>query len=51
MNRSPHDDPFHLRLELLLRDVVTQVLENEDPNRYFDWLREHLHEYYSSTSP
>ena len=51
MNRSPHDDPFPLRLELLLRDVVTQVLENEDPNRYFDWLREHLHEYYSSTSP
>ena len=51
MNGSPHDDPFPLNLESLLRDVVTQVLEHEDPDRYLDWLREHLHEYYFSTSP
>lgn len=51
MSGSPHDDPFPLNLESLLRDVVTQVLEHEDPDRYLDWLREHLHEYYFSTSP
>ncbi len=51
MNGNLHDDPFPLNLESLLRDVVTQVLEHEDPDRYLDWLREHMHEYYFSTGP
>jgi tetratricopeptide (TPR) repeat protein len=51
MNGNQHDDPFPLNLESLLRDVVTQVLEHEDPDRYLVWIREHLHEYYFSTGP
>jgi len=51
MNGNPHNDPFPLNLESLLKDVVNQVLEHEDPDRCLDWLREHLHEYYFSTGP
>ena len=51
MHSNLHDDAFSLSLELLLKDAVIQVLEHEDPKRFFDWLRDQLHEYYSSTIP
>jgi len=50
MNSKPTDELFPLRLELLLDDAVAQVLDHEDSDCFLDWLREHLHEYDSSTN-
>jgi tetratricopeptide (TPR) repeat protein len=51
MNGKLLDDLFPLTLELLLRDAVAQILEYEDPAGFYDWLRENLHEYFSSARP
>ena len=44
------DDLFPATLESLLEDAVAQILEYEDPTVLRDWLRAHLHEYYSGAS-
>jgi len=51
MYNQTSEDVSPLRLESLLADSVTRILEHEDPGRFFDWLGQHLHEYYTSQVP
>jgi tetratricopeptide (TPR) repeat protein len=50
MYDQTNDDASPLRLELLLDDAIVQILEHEDPDLFFDWIREHLNEYYSNVA-
>ncbi len=51
MNGDLNDDFYPQELEILLAAVVTEILKHENPDRFLDWCREHLHKYYPNVSP
>ena len=51
MNDNLNSEFYPQELENLFTAAVTEILKHEDPARFMDWCREHLHEFYSGASP